>query len=174
MLNGIGTDGDGPTETDRDSLSSHGLIRDNIEDSGARVLAYCLMINHVHFVVIPSREDSLAILFGRANGRYAQALNIRKGRTGHLWQARFHSCPMSERSHFWIGLRYVEANPCRANMVTSPADYPWSSAAVHLSGAPDRTRILDLDFWERAGGTTTWADLHSRNLSPDQVRDLRK
>jgi hypothetical protein len=79
---------------------------------------------------------------------------IRKGRAGHLWQARFHSCPMSE-SHFWIGLRYVEGNPCRANRVTSPSDCPWSSAAAHLSGAPDRAQILDLDFWERAGGAAT-------------------
>jgi putative transposase len=149
------------------------LIRENLEDSGTRILAYCLMTNHVHFVVIPSREDSLALLFGRANGRYAQALNIRKGRSGHLWQARFHSCPMSN-SHFWVGLRYVEANPCRANMVTSPADYPWSSASVHLNGGPDRTSILDLGFWERAGGAPAWVDLHSRDLSPDHIRDLRK
>ncbi len=40
-----------------------------------RVLAYCLMTNHFHFLVVPEREDSLALLFGRANGRYAQALN---------------------------------------------------------------------------------------------------
>jgi putative transposase len=95
------------------------LVRQNQQEAGVRVLAFCLMTNHVHFLVVPEREDSLAVLFGRANGRYAQALNIRRGRCGHLWQARFHSCPMSP-AHLEVGLRYVEANPCRAGIVDRP------------------------------------------------------
>jgi putative transposase len=78
------------------------LVRQNQQEAGVRVLAFCLMTNHVHFLVVPEREDSLAVLFGRANGRYAQALNIRRGRCGHLWQARFHSCPMSP-AHLEVG-----------------------------------------------------------------------
>jgi putative transposase len=149
------------------------LIRENQEEAGVRVLAYCLMTNHVHFVVVPSREDSLALLFGRANGRYAQAMNIRKGRSGHLWQARYHSCVMSE-SHLWIGLRYVEANPVRAGLVKDAADYRWSSAAAHLVGKPDRSRVLDLEFWERAGGATTWAEMHAAESRQEQLLALRK
>jgi len=71
--------------------------RENLEDAGVRILAYCLMTNHIHMVAVPARADSLAVLFRRANGRYAQAMNIRRGRSGHLWQARFLSCPMAER-----------------------------------------------------------------------------
>jgi putative transposase len=149
------------------------LIRENLEESRSRVMAYCLMTNHVHFVVVPEKEDSMALLFGRANGRYAQALNIRKGRSGHLWQARFHSCPMSE-SHFWAGLRYVESNPCRAGMADKPEHYRWSSAGVHLDGTIDRSGVLDMDFWSRAGGRETWAELHGREISPDLVNQLRK
>ena len=137
------------------------------------MLAYCLMTNHIHFVVVPDKEDSLAVLFGRANGRYAQALNIRKGRCGHLWQARYHSCPMSA-SHFWVGLRYVESNPCRAGMVNAAEDYQWSSARSHLFGEPDRSGILDLGFWERAGGREGWAELYQRSLTPEHVNGLRK
>ena len=99
------------------------------------------MTNHVHFVAVPEREDSLALLFGRANGRYAQALNSRKGRSGHLWQAPFHSCPLSD-SHLEVALRYVEENPCRAGMAASPAGCRWSSAAAHLLGVADRSGVL--------------------------------
>lgn len=149
------------------------LIRENLDDSKCRVLAYCLMTNHVHFVVVPQREDSLAVLFGRANGRYAQAVNIRKGRVGHLWHARYHSCAMSE-SHLWVGLRYVEANPCRAGMVKSPEEYPWSSAGVHLSGQPDRTGVLDLEFWRTSGGALAWAELHGAEVNPQQELELQR
>ena len=95
------------------------------------------MTNHVNLIVVPEREDSLARLSARANGRYAQAINIRKGRTGHLWQARYYSCVMSE-SHLWTGIRYVEENPARAGMVKHPADYRWSSGPAHLLGTADK------------------------------------
>jgi len=149
------------------------VIREHQADAGVRILAYCLMTNHIHFVAIPEREDSLAVLFGRANGRYAQAINTRKGRCGHLWQARFHSCVLAE-SHLEIALRYVEDNPCRAGMVAAPADYRWSSAAAHLRGDPDRSGILDSRFWEKAGGADTWAQLHAQKSSVDQILALRK
>jgi REP element-mobilizing transposase RayT len=127
------------------------LIRENLGESEVRILAYCLMTNHVHFIAVPEREDSLAVLFGRAQGRYSQAFNIRRGRSGHLWQARYHSCPMSP-AHLQFGLRYVETNPCRAGLVERPEQYRWSSAAAHLLGEKDRSGVLDMEYWERAGG----------------------
>jgi hypothetical protein len=60
------------------------LVRENLADSGIRVLAYSLMTNHVHWLVVPDRADSLAILFLRVHGRYAQAFNARRQRSGHL------------------------------------------------------------------------------------------
>ncbi len=149
------------------------LIRENQQEAGARILAYCLMTNHIHFLVVPEREDSLALLFGRANGRYAQALNIRRGRSGHLWQARYHSCPMSP-AHLEAGLRYVEANPCRAGMVARPEQYRWSSAAAHLLGEKDWSGVLDLGFWRRAGGAEAWAEMHGRGENAQEIHELRK
>jgi len=149
------------------------LIRENLTEADVRVLAYCLMTNHVHFVAVPEREDSLAVLFGRAHGRYSQALNIRRGRCGHLWQARFHSCPLSP-AHLEVGLRYVEANPCRAGLVERPEQYRWSSAAAHLLGEKDRSGVLDMSYWERAGGARTWAELHAAPDNSIQVHAFRK
>ena len=48
------------------------LLREQIAYAEVRVLAYCLMTNHVHLVVVPERADSLAVLFRRVHGRYAQ------------------------------------------------------------------------------------------------------
>jgi putative transposase len=149
------------------------LVRENMGEAGVRILAYCLMTNHVHLVVVPERLDSLALLFSRVHGRYSQYVNLRRQRSGHLWQARYYSCPMSDR-HMWIALRYVEDNPCRAGIVPRPEAYRWSSAASHLLGAPDLSKILDLEFWEQAGGVVTWVDLHAAGERNDEVRVLRK
>ena len=60
------------------------LVREQLADAECRVLAYCLMTNHVHLVLVPERSDSLAVLFRRVHGRYSQYLNTRRHRTGHL------------------------------------------------------------------------------------------
>jgi putative transposase len=149
------------------------LLKQNLDDAGVRVLAYCLMSNHVHFVAIPEREDSLAVFFRRVHGRYAQYLNARRHRTGHLWQNRFFSCPLSG-THLWVALRYVEQNPCRAGITSQPEHHRWSSAAAHLGLEPDRSGILDLDFFERSGGAETWREMHTAVVPPDATLNLRR
>jgi putative transposase len=151
-----------------------GLLERNCPDAGVRVLAYCLMSNHVHLVVVPERADSLAVLFRRVHGAYAQAVNAALGRTGHLWQNRFYSCPLSER-HLWIALRYVEANPVRAGLASDPAEYRWSSAAVHLGDhPPGKSGALDTAFWERSGGAPTWREMHRSAEGEQQLTLLRR
>jgi putative transposase len=124
-------------------------------------------------VAAPEREDWLAVLFRRVNGTYAQAVNIRRGRSGPLWQARFHSCPLSPW-HLWVAVRYVEDNPCRAGLVARPEEYRYSSAAVRLLGRAHRSAVLDLSFWRRAGGAETWAKRHGALRSEREVAALRK
>jgi putative transposase len=94
------------------------------------ILAYCLMLNHVHLVCIPSTEKTLEQVFRPVNTRYAQHVNRKYSLSGRLWQGRFFSCPM-DVPHAWGAIRYVELNPERAGMVTRAEDYPWSSASAH-------------------------------------------
>jgi putative transposase len=120
-------------------LEEHGA------EAGLRMLAYCLMPNHVHLVVVPERMDSLGVVFRRVHGRYAQYLNVRRGRSGHLWQNRFFSCAL-DGNHLSVALRYVERNPVRAGLVAEAESYTWSSARAHLTGK--RNALLDWQFWE--------------------------
>jgi putative transposase len=149
------------------------LARDQLQDAACRVLGYCLMSHHVHWIVVPEREDSLAVLFRRVHGRYSQYVNTRRRRRGHLWQQRYYSCPLAD-SHQWVALKYVEQNPCRASMVKSPEQYRWSSAAAHCGVTADRTGVLDLEYWRRAGGAETWRQLHGIGEVADQLMLLRR
>src|SRR3984957_20145894 len=93
------------TEEDRQTYLR--LLRDNSGEAEVRLLGWCMMSNHVHLIAMPGREDSLGVLFRRVRGRYAQYYNVRRGRTGHLWQNRFFACSLGP-GHLSIALAYVE------------------------------------------------------------------
>lgn len=95
-----------------------------------KILSYCLMTNHVHFVAIPEKVNSMSLTFRDTHMVYSHYLNKKKGVAGHLWKGRFYSCVMDE-FHLLAGVRYIERNPVRAGLVKKPWEWEWSSAAYH-------------------------------------------
>jgi putative transposase len=154
----------------QDYLTYLGLLRDNMIDAGVRVLAYCLMTNHVHLVLTPEREDSLSVLLRRVHGRYAQYYNIKSGRTGHLWQSRFFACVL-QRDHLWRALAYVEQNPVRAGISSIAVRYPWSSAMAHAA-VSDPSGVLDMAWWAEQGAADWRHLMGARN--PDSDTQLQR
>ena len=108
------------------------------------ILAYCLMNNHVHLVVIPREKSSLAKSLGTLNMCYSQYFNKKHDRQGHLWQARFYSAIMDD-GHLYATVRYVEQNPTRAGLVQYPWDWAWSSARTHLGVARSPVALFDVN-----------------------------
>ena len=94
---------------------------------------------------------------GRTHFRYSQYINRLHGRSGHLWQGRFHSTAL-DREHFWWALRYVERNPVRARVVRRAWRYPWSSAAAHV-GETRSDDLIDLRAWRRRSARLDWRAL---------------
>jgi putative transposase len=134
-----------------------------------QVHGYCLMPNHIHLILTPSHEKSLAKALGQIHYRYTQYVNFMYHRSGHLWQNRFFSCPMDDE-HYLKALRYVERNPVRANMVTAASDFQWSSAVVHLGGI-DEIGLLDIADWRKDIPADAWREKLS---SPEEEADLMK
>jgi putative transposase len=100
---------------------------------GTRCLAWCLMDNHVHLVLIPADADGLRATLGEAHRRYTLGVNKREGWKGFLFQGRFASYPMDD-AHLMVAVRYVENNPVAAGMVAQAGDWKWSSARSHIAG----------------------------------------
>ena len=121
------------------------------------LLGYCLMTNHVHLIGVPRVEDSLAKAVGRTHWRYTQILNHLHGRSGHLWQNRFHSCALDEQ-HLLRAMAYMERNPVRAHLVRCAWVYPWSSAKAHVSGT-DAGGWIDLGLWKKMCRIHDWKEV---------------
>ena len=112
------------------------LLREWCENCGVAVWAYCLMTNHVHLILVPNDERGLRTAVGETHRRYTRRINFREGWRGHLWQERFASFVMDER-HLLAAARYIELNPLRAKIETTPGTYPWSSDKAHLAAQDD-------------------------------------
>jgi putative transposase len=148
------------------------LVRQMAEEYALHVLGYCLMTNHVHLVALPKKPDSLSKAIGPADYMYTQYVNRLHGRSGHLWQNRFHSCALDE-DHFWRAMRYVEQNPVRAGIVKEATEYEWSSAAAHVTGE-DPMEILAMDHWSAEMDGATWRRLLSCAAAKADVKAIRK
>jgi len=69
------------------------LLRNYSEHAHLRLWAYCLMPNHVHLIAVPERPEAMASALGRTHADFARHFNLRRRTCGHVWQARFFSCP---------------------------------------------------------------------------------
>ncbi len=102
-----------------------------------RLLAYCLMPNHVHLVLWPREDGEVSRWMQWLMTAQVRRHHRRHGTDGHLWQGRFKAFPIQRDEHLLSVLRYVERNPLRAKLVARAEDWPWSSlgAANHVDPA---------------------------------------
>jgi putative transposase len=120
------------------------LLEKVAKQLGWRVIAYCLMTNHVHLVIeVPAFTISRGMQI--LNGQYAQAFNRRHGYVGHLFQGRFHASLVDAEPYLLQVARYVVLNPSRAGMVDEAVEWRWSSHRAVL-GKEQPPPFLDVQW----------------------------
>lgn len=122
---------------ERDYADYLALLAAAGRQSSCSIHAYCLMTNHVHLLVTPHHASACARMMKQVNQCYGQRLNNSKARTGTLWEGRFHSALIDTERYALACYRYIELNPVRAMMVSSPRDYRWSSYRSNAEGRFD-------------------------------------
>jgi REP element-mobilizing transposase RayT len=100
-----------------------------IEDFAIECWSYCVMPNHYHATLRPTRAN-LSDAMQHLNSRYAQWWNRRYGKVGHVFQGRFKDQIVQEERYLLVLSRYIANNPVRAGLVKHPADWRWSSYAA--------------------------------------------
>jgi len=95
------------------------------------------MTNHVHLIVRAAIGVQLRLAMQRLNLTYAKYLRRTYGHVGHVWQDRFRSLLIAEDAYLLQCGAYIDRNPVRAKLVTSPEAYPWSSFRVYAFGRQD-------------------------------------
>jgi REP-associated tyrosine transposase len=102
------------------------------ERYGAIIHAYCLMDNHYH-ILIETPDGNLSRIMQHINGAYTTYYNVKRQRSGHLFQGRFKAVLVQMDEYAKELSRYIHLNPVRAKMVARPEEYAWSSYTYYAS-----------------------------------------
>ena len=108
-----------------------GLWKECINRYGVKVHAYCLMTNHIHFLVSPEEADSISRVMQVVGSRYGYYFNKKYKRSGTVWEGRHKSSLVQSDRYLLTCMRYIELNPVVAGMVDKPEKYRWSSFLVN-------------------------------------------
>ena len=98
------------------------------DGEGYRLLAWCVMPNHVHALIEQMQGHPLARIVRGWKSFTALQINRARGKTGPFWARDFFDRYMRNEDQVWRAIGYIEGNPVKAGLVTAAADWPFSSA----------------------------------------------
>jgi putative transposase len=109
-----------------------------------RILSYCLMPNHWHFVVWPREDGELTDFVRWLTHTHTMRWHAHyyTSGTGHLYQGRFKAFPVETDEYFYTVVRYVERNALRAGLVARAEEWRWSSLWRRESSDPDADALF--------------------------------
>lgn len=111
-----------------------------------KVYAYCLMTTHAHIIIDCCGAD-ISKIMKSINQCYSAYFNKRYNRHGHLFQDRFKSKLVDNRSYLITLSAYIHNNPSDIEKYSKCIEkYEYSSLGVYLDIFKDRFKLLDIDF----------------------------
>lgn len=75
------------------------------------ILAFVLMPNHYHLLVIPRRDEAVSLFMKKLNMGYAKYFNEKYDRSGALFQGKYKSVAINRDAHFIHIPYYIHLNP---------------------------------------------------------------
>lgn len=97
-----------------------------------KLLAWCLMPNHFHFVLRPARWDGVTKFMSNIANSHTKYFNLKYERNGNLFQSAFKDKAIRSDPSLMQVIRYVHLNPVFSSKTNpgktlDPAKYPFSS-----------------------------------------------
>jgi putative transposase len=116
-----------------DALNRGVQIQYDTTDVLVRVIAYCIMPTHVHFILQQTQDYGISRYMNLILKSYSKYLNIKLDRKGPLWQGRFETVLISTDEQLLHLTRYIHLNPVTAYLVERPQDWLYSSYQEYIS-----------------------------------------
>jgi len=146
-------------------------------ENNVSIHAFAFMTTHYHLIVTPTTEGGLPQTMQIAGGRHTKYFNRKYERTGTIWNERYGAVLLHDERYWYTCLRYVDLNPFRAHMVSSPEDSRWSSYRIHAYGE-QCDWLTPHPLYLKLGSTpkerqAAYRALCDRGLTDDELDQLR-
>ena len=131
-------------ETVGDYQAVLGSLEETLKNIPLDIFSFCIMSNHWHFAVKPKVDGDM----GRFFGKFTQKLTQRWHKyhqtvgSGHLFQGRFKSFLVQTDPYFIRLMKYIEANPLRAGLVSKAEEWRWGSLFLRLNNQEQASIIM--------------------------------
>lgn len=125
---------------DNDYLFMLWLMKETSQNYSVTMYAFCLMPNHIHILLSPSRKnlsDAMRDLFAR----YAMKFNRKYERKGHLFGGPYRQAVCIDDSYLLAASLYIHLNPVKAGLARNPEDYRWSSIRLYCDNDAPKSFI---------------------------------
>lgn len=115
-----------------------------------KILSYCFMPNHFHFMLKPVKDFGITQFIADISNSYTRYFNIKNDRIGSLLQGTFKAKEISTDESFHQVNRYVHLNPVVSSKTNPdnmlrPEDYPFSSYREWIILNPKGLKLIDQD-----------------------------
>ena len=163
---------------DGDYMAFQARVSEWLKKTGAKCLAWCLMPNHFHLLVLRGQRPLSEMMHHTMTG-YAINFNIKHRRVGHLFQNRYKAIICDLDAYLSELVPYIHLNPLRAGIIKNLTDlgnYKWCGhAAVVRSvedGILDRGALLQYLGDTENGATEKYSQLLAERANNKRQNDV--
>ena len=153
------------------------FFKEKADEYELDILTFCVMDNHVHFVIHTESIDELSAFMHKINSKYATYYNKKYDRVGYVFRDRYKSQEIISESQLYKGINYVYNNPVKAKMTLTPKDYKFLDykEEFYMDYKKDDEYFIDVDDENESDKSIIYNYINSNNLKIyDKVEDLKK
>ena len=109
------------------------VLREEQERQYCTIFTYCLMPDHLHFLISPKIEGVSVLKFTDQYKGKTTNRGWAVGWGGKLWQPRHYDHIVRKEEDLYGIAQYILNNAVRRRLVACPEDWPWSG---HMNKLP--------------------------------------
>lgn len=110
-------------------------VEEYLEKHDITILTYCLMPNHIHFLIRQDGEEAIQQFIHRLHTSYTMFFNKKYKRVGSVFQGRFKARMIDSEEYLLHVSRYIHQNPIDILYSQGQAlrlKYLWSSYRYYI------------------------------------------
>lgn len=114
-------------QNDKDKEKYIKLIKSNQNEFNIKIIAFCVMNNHIHLLIEIQKIEDMTNFMHRINTLYAIYYNKKYNRVGYVFRDRYKSQMICTEKHMYLCVNYIHENPIKANICINTSEYKYSS-----------------------------------------------